>query len=182
MSPANRRPDRATFQSRRSSWRCCASGSNRTASRRPNACCSELATTPGRAGRTGHAHGIARSSRSDRSRCGSMTVDMRPRPRGSAPGCPSARQSDDWGHSVETLVSTYVGALETRWPDGSLARRAIRGQVRTPRGAHLRAFSRVPRRRDGVRQQLVSSPGLTGSWFVYSTRNSVASSLSPAPT
>ena len=97
-------------------------------------------------------------------------------------GMPLGETARRLGHSVETLVSTDVSALETRWPGGSLARRAIRGQVRTPRGAHLRAFSRVPRRRDGVRQQLVSSPGLTGSWFVYSTRNSVASSLSPAPT
>ena len=37
---------------------------------------------------------------------------MRPQPRGCAPACPLGETARRLGHSVETLVSTYVGALD----------------------------------------------------------------------
>lgn len=41
------------------------------------------------------------------SRCPAATP-----PPGSRPTSPLARSPSAWGHSVETLVSTYVGALD----------------------------------------------------------------------
>jgi integrase len=95
--PGEPKPARAACRSHRCSSRSSAAGSNRTTSRLAIGCCSELATTPAQAARTGPAHGTARSSRSARSRCGSTTVDTQPRPRGSAPACPSVRRRDDSG-------------------------------------------------------------------------------------
>ena len=84
----------AVAKVRRCSWRCFGRGSSRTISSRLSVCCSEPATTPVRADRTGSELGIVRSSPSATDRSACMTADTRPRPHVCVPGCHLVRQRD----------------------------------------------------------------------------------------
>ena len=101
---------------------------------------SELVITPVRVDRTGRAHGIGRSSRSARSRCGRIATVVDPRLHGSAPGewMAAARKrgvDDHYLASSKTSPNVYRNPLcrvLTPWRIGAAVHQPGVGRIAWP--------------------------------------------------
>ena len=112
----------AVAKVRRCSWRCFGRGSSRTISSRLSVCCSEPATTPVRgielgAGLASCGLGIVRAWHRALESVGHRPLRVYDCRHAAATTClragmPPGETARRLGHSVETLVSTYVGALD----------------------------------------------------------------------